>query len=146
MQRIPIRARRAGIVAVALAATFTIAYLAPIPRLPDGARAEVSHEVHTRLPGWTIQKLDPSWEGAYTVVTSCAGKRVSFQFVPGHGLPPDDAWLHPSNAYARQRLAELSDHWRYLVWYDQPQRGTSLSCEEELARTGEPPILARISD
>jgi hypothetical protein len=137
---------RAAAVAGALAATFLIALLAPVPALPDSGRDVVQAEVSERLPGWTIQKLDRSWEGAYTVVTSCAGKEVSFQWVPGHGLPPEDAWLHPSNGFARDRLRQLSDHRRYLVWYAEPRRPDSLSCDEELARTGEPPVTARTSD
>ena len=138
--------RRAAILVGALTATFLVAFLAPVPALPDSGRADVRAEVSERLPGWTIQKLDPSWEGAYTVVTTCAGKEVSFQWVPGHGLPPDDAWLHPSNGFARERLSTLSDHRRYLVWYAEPRRPDSLSCDEELARTGEPPVTARTSD
>ena len=75
----------------ALVATFLVAFLAPVPALPDTMRAEVRSEVNERLPGWNIQKLDRSWEGAYTIVTSCAGKEVSFQLVPGHGLPQQKA-------------------------------------------------------
>ena len=76
--------RRGAAVLGALAATFLIAFLAPVPALPDVGKADVRAEVSERLPGWTIQKLDRSWEGAYTVVTTCAGKEVSFQWVPGH--------------------------------------------------------------
>ena len=138
--------RRGAAVIGALTATFLVAFLAPVPTLPDTSRATVRAEVSERLPGWRIQKLDRSWEGAYTVVTSCAGKEVSFQWVPGHGLPPEDAGLHPSNDFARDRLRTLSDHRRYLVWYAEPRRPDSLSCDEELARTGEPPVTARTSD
>lgn len=146
MTRFRIRARRAVLAPAALAATFLIAYFLPMPALPDSGRIAVAREVNDRLPGWTIQRVRPSWEGAYTVVTSCAGKRVSFQLVPGHGLPADDAWLHPSNDYARKRLSALSDHWRYLVWYAEPRRASQLTCDEELARSGEPPFVARTSD
>jgi hypothetical protein len=138
--------QRAVVVIGALTATFLVAFLAPVPTLPDATRTGVEAEVSERLPGWQIQKLDRSWEGAFTVVTTCAGKEVSFQFVPGHGLPPEDAWLHPSNDFARDRLRTLSDHRRYLVWYAEPRRPDSLSCDEELARTGEPPVTARTSD
>jgi len=138
--------RRAAAAICAMAATFLVAFLAPVPALPDARRAEVRAEVSERLPGWTIQKLDRSWEGAYTIVTRCAGKEVSFQLVPGHGLAPEDAWLHPTNDFARNRLRTLSDHRRYLVWYAEPRRPDSLSCDEELARTGEPPVTARTSD
>ena len=103
-------------------AACAIALNIPSPSLPAVGRAAVLTLVSERLPGWTIQRLDPSWEGGYTVVTSCAGKEVAFQFVPGHGLPAEDAWLHPSNEYARQRLTVVSDHWRYLLWRADPRR------------------------
>ncbi len=97
-----------------------------------------------RLPGWTIQRLERSWEGAYTVVTLCAGRQIGFQLVPGHGLPADDAWIQPNDAYSRERLVGISDHWRYLVWYDDPALVSSLSCEEELAGSRHaPPEVSR---
>lgn len=129
--------RRLGAVAIALLAALGVALLVPIPSLPDGGRADVRAQVAERLPGWTIQRLDPSWEGAYTVVTRCAGLEVDFQFVPGHGLPSRDAWLHPSDAYARARLGDLSDSRRYLIWREDPRRVQALSCPEQLARIGE---------
>ncbi len=129
-----------------LAAAFLTALVIPIPSLPDGGRAAVKAEVRERLPGWTIQRLDPSWEGGYTVVTTCAGKEVAFQFVPGHGLPAEDAWPQPSNDYARARLRTVSDHYRYLLWRDDPADPEALSCQEELARSGELPVHERILD
>jgi hypothetical protein len=126
-----------------LVATFSLALLVPMPAVPDSGRATVRAEVHDRLPGWTIQRVDPSWEGAYTVVTSCAGRRISFQFVPGHGLPPEAAWIHPSNGFARERLHAVSDRLSYLVWLPGRVRQPELSCDQELARIGEPPITAR---
>jgi hypothetical protein len=137
---------QAPAVVATLLATFAIALIIPIPSLPDVGRAAVQTEVSERLPGWTIQRLDPSWEGGYTVVTSCAGKEVGFQFVPGHGLPAEDAWLHPSNEYARQRLTVVSDHWRYLLWRADPRRPDSLSCQDELARNGDEPTRTRFQD
>ena len=133
---------RAPAVLASLAAAFLIAYFVPIPVAPDLGRATVLGEVSDRLPGWTVQKLDHSWEGGYTVVTSCAGKQVSFQFVPGHGLPSRDAWLRPSNDYTRERLRFVSDHYRYLLWRAEPRDLDRLSCQEELARTGDVPIHA----
>ncbi len=137
---------RAGAILATLVGVFLTALVIPIPSLPDVGRAAVHAEVKQRLPGWTIQRLDPSWEGAYTVVTSCAGKHVGFQFVPGHGLPAEDAWLRPSNEYARDRLESVSDHRRYLLWRAEPRFPDRLSCQEELARTGERPVPERIFD
>ena len=59
---------------------------------------------------------------------------MSFQVVPGHGLPVDDAWIQPTNGYARERLSRVSDHVRYLVWRGDPIRPESLSCQDEVAR------------
>jgi hypothetical protein len=131
---------RAPAVLIALLAAFATAFFLPIPSLPDAGRATVVGEVRDRLPGWKIQRLDPSWEGAYTVVTSCAGKDLAFQYVPGHGLPSDDAWLRPSNDYSRERLRAVSDHYRYLLWRAEPRDLDRLSCSEELARSGDLPV------
>jgi hypothetical protein len=130
----------------ALAAAFALMLVIPIPSLPDTGRAVVEERVEERLPGWEVQRLDPSWEGGYTVVASCAGLQLDFQYVPGHGLPADDAWLHPSNAHARERLDTLSDHRRYLLWRAQPERAERLSCAEELARSGIDPTSVRPFD
>jgi len=130
----------------AVAAAFVAALVAPIPALPDAGRTAVEDEVSSRLPGWTIERLQPSWEGAYAVVTNCAGKRVSFQFVPGHGLPRDDAWLQPSNDFTRSRLTAVSDDYRYLLWRGEPRQPERLSCMDELARSGEVPGPERIVD
>lgn len=137
---------RAPAVIATLLAAFATALIIPIPSIPDVGRAAMQTEVSERLPGWTIQRLDPSWEGAYTVVTSCAGKQVGFQLVPGHGLPAQDAWLHPSNEYARERLSSVSDHRRYLLWRGDPADPEALSCQEELARTGDLPLPERSLD
>jgi hypothetical protein len=124
---------RHGASFLALAAALAIGLSAPLPSLPDGGRAAVMDAVRERLPGWTIERLEPSWEGAYSVVTMCAGREVGFQFVPGHGLPPQDAWIQPTDGFSRDRLRAVSDHWRYLVWYDEPALMNTLSCHEEIA-------------
>src|SRR5687768_11024387 len=107
---------RGALIIASLAAAFLFVLTVPIPTLPDAGRAEVRAELADRLPGWSVQRLEPSWENAYVVVTSCAGRDLAFHFIPGHGLPRDDAWIHPYNSYARARLAATSDHARYLVW------------------------------
>lgn len=141
-----IRRRQVPAIVGTLLAAFIIALNVPIPTVPDVGRTAVRGEVGDRLPGWTIQRVDPSWEGGYTVVTSCAGKQVAFQFVPGHGLPAEDAWLRPSNAYARDRLRTVSDHYRYLLWRAEPRDLDHLSCQEELARSADQPIRERNFD
>src|ERR687891_871323 len=128
------RPRALGVGLLMAAIALVVALWVPIPAVPDAGRATVMSAVSTRLPGWNVERLDPSWEGAYTVVTSCAGRTLSFQFVPGHGLPRRDAWLQPSDEFARSRLRLVSDHWRYLVWYAEPDDIDTLSCSEELAR------------
>ena len=89
---------RAGAPFLALAGVLAFSLTVPIPTVPDDARAAVMHAVRTRLPGWRIERLDRSWEGAYTVVTLCAGREIGFQLVPGHGLPAEDAWIQPNDA------------------------------------------------
>jgi hypothetical protein len=129
----PRRRLRAGASFLALAGVFALSLNVPIPSLPDGGREVVIEEVNERLPGWSIERVERSWEGAYSVVTVCAGREIGFQFVPGHGLPARDAWLQPSDTYSRDRLRGVSDHWRYLVWYDDPALMNTLSCHEEIA-------------
>lgn len=137
---------RAAAGVLTLAGVLAGALLVPVPVLPDDSRAAVRDEVRHRLPGWRIERIDPSWEGAYAVVTTCAGLEIGFQLVRGHGLAPDDAWIQPNDAYARERLSALSDSRRYLVWYGERVRPDRLSCQEELARMGEPPAVPRIFD
>jgi hypothetical protein len=129
---------RGALIIASLAGAFLIALTVPIPTLPDAGRAEVRAEVADRLPGWSVQRLEPSWENAYVVVTSCAGRDLSFHFIPGHGLPRNDAWIHPYNSYARARLSATSDHSRYLVWRGQKDDPASMRCSEDLARDGAP--------
>jgi hypothetical protein len=124
---------RTGASMLALAGVFALSLNVPIPSLPDDGRQAVMREVRERLPGWSVERLERSWEGAYTVVTWCAGREMGFQFVPGHGLPAGDAWLQPNDSFARDRLRVLSDHWRYLIWYEDPALMNTLSCHEEIA-------------
>lgn len=121
---------------VMLLALFAVALLAPIPVLPNAARAQVVSTVSDRLPGWKIVRTRSSWEGAWTVVASCGPLQLGFQFVPGHGLSPGDAWLHPDDEYARDRLASISDDYRFIVWFSDPARRRALTCGQELARIG----------
>ena len=124
---------RAGASFVALAGVLAFSLTVPIPSLPDEGEASVVRIVRERLPGWTVEHVDRSWEGAFAVVTSCADRELGFQYRPGHGLSPDDAWLNPSDTYTRERLASTSDHWRHLIWYADPAIMITLSCREELA-------------
>jgi hypothetical protein len=142
------RHRRLLVAPIALLGALAVALTAPMPAVPDDGLTTVRAEVADRLPGWRVDRLEPSWEGAYTVVTSCAGLELDFQLVPGHGLPAEDAWVQPSDAYARSRLRAVSDHWRYLVWYRDPVQPRSLSCSEELARlgSGDVPVVERRFD
>jgi hypothetical protein len=119
-----------------LPALFVLALLAPIPALPNAARIQVADSVADRLPGWSIVRTSSSWEGGWTVVAACGPSRLGFQWVPGHGLRPGDAWLHPQDEYARNRLSATSDDARFLVWLSDVPRLHALSCQQELARSG----------
>lgn len=132
---------RPAMAGILLAGVLAGALLVPVPTTPDAAQATVRSEVRERLPGWRIDRVTPSWENAYTVVASCEGLQIGFQFVPGHGLPADDAWIQPNDAYARDRLWEVSDSRRFLVWYGERRRPQRLSCHQELARLGEAPLV-----
>jgi len=124
---------RAGASLLTLAGVFALSLSLPIPSLPDDDRQAVMYQVRERLPGWEVERIESSWEGAYTVVTMCAGREIGFQFVPVDGLPSQDAWLQPSDTYSRDRLRGVSDHWRHLVWYGDPALMNTLSCHEEIA-------------
>ena len=130
---------------LALGGLFAFALLAPIPALPNTARAEVMARVEDKLPGWEIVRTDSSWEGAWTVVAACGESRLGFQLVPGHGLAPGDAWVRPEDSYSRTRLRTVSDNSDYMVWYDD-HRGRSLSCRGELARPQDGPARGGILD
>ena len=124
---------RSGTSLIALAAVFALSVSVPIPSLPDTGRQAVMREVNERLPGWTVERIERSWEGAFSVVTRCAGREMGFQFVPGHGLSGGSAWLQPNDSATRDRLRGVSDHWRYLVWYADPALMNTLSCHEAIA-------------
>jgi hypothetical protein len=126
------RRLRMGAGFLVLCGAFATALWLPIPTVPDAAQAQVIGSVAERLPGWRVERVRSSWEGAYTVVASCAGRQLGFQFIPGHGLPASDAWLQPSDAFARQRLTRVSDHHRYLIWFDNRPVFPRLSCNDEL--------------
>jgi len=117
-----------------LGGVFAVALLVPMPFTRNTAQADVIATVQHRLPGWSIVRTSASWEGAWSVVAWCGGQQLGFQLVPGHGLSPGDAWLHPDNEYARTRLASISDDYQYLVWFNDPVKLRSLSCSQELAR------------
>ena len=121
-----------------LALAFVAALLAPLPVAPNTARAEVVASVEKRLPGWHIERARSSWEGAWSVVATCGTLHLGFQLVPGHGLAPGDAWVHPEDRYARERLGAISDSWRSLIWLAEPigAHTKTLSCRQELARLG----------
>jgi hypothetical protein len=144
--RLPRGLGRGATTIVSLVAVFLVALTVPIPALPDAGRAMVRSEVADRLPGWSVHRIDPSWEGAYTVVTSCAGRELAFQFVPGHGLPRDDAWIQPHNSFARSRLSRTSDHTRYLLWRGDRLNPASMECSENLARDEADEVFARGRD
>jgi len=116
-----------------LAALFGVALLAPLPVMPDQARVAATQRVEERLPGWRIQRMLPSWEGAWTVVAICGDRHVGFQMVPGHGLGPGDAWLHPEDQYSHDRLARVSDDRTYLIWFRGETSAPSLSCRSDRA-------------
>lgn len=128
-----------------LGGLFAFALLAPIPALPDAARAQVTARVEDKLPGWEIVRTDSSWEGAWTVVAACGEARLGFQLVPGHGLAPGDAWVRPEDSYSRSRLRTVSDNSDYLVWYD-GHHGRRLSCRSELARPEDGPARGGVFD
>ncbi len=118
-----------------LPALFAFALLVPMPALPNTAQAEVVASVADRLPGWKIVRTRSSWEGGWMVVATCGRARLGFQWVPGHGLPPGDAWLHPEDEYSQARLAPTSDDYRFLVWMQEARRPRVLSCSQELAHS-----------
>lgn len=129
------RSRPGALVAIAaLAAAFWLALVAPIPTTGNAELERVRDEVADRFPGWNITRATASWENSYTVVASCAGRQIGFQVVPEHGLPVGDHWVQPNDEFTRERLAEVSDHHRYLVWFEHPLRERQLSCRAEMAR------------
>lgn len=128
---------------VALPALFAAALWIPIPRVGNPGLARVIATVQTRLPGWSVVQATGTWEGDYAVVASCGGEAIGFQYVPGHGLPPNFAWLQPNNEFSRTRLVQVSDYPGVLVWRPQPLANRTLSCGEELAELGKGPGVGR---
>ncbi len=137
---------RAGAALAAVAGAFALSLVVPIPSLPDSGRAAVADVVESRLPGWTIKRVERTWEGAYTIVTACGPREMGFQYVPGHGLPAEDAWLSPNDGYSRDRLRDVSDHWRYLIWYQNPAVANTLSCHGEVAGSEGTSVASRRHD
>jgi hypothetical protein len=135
---------RAGAGMLALAALAAVALWVPIPRLGDAGINRIVAETRQRLPGWSIVETTDTWEGGYAVVASCGTRVIGFQVVPGHGLPPDDAWLQPNDGYASGRLAQVTDYPAFLIWRARPVLPRTLSCEEELARPLTPPTTSAI--
>ena len=88
--------------------------------LPESGARPGGGQRERRLPGWHIERARSSWEGAWSVVATCGTLHLGFQVVPGHGLAPGDAWLHPEDRYARERLGSISDSWRALIWFAEP--------------------------
>lgn len=127
------RLRRVAVVP-ALAIALALGLWLPIPTTGDSHLTTVMNEVRERLPGWRIIRAEPSWEGGYTVVAACATRELGFQLVPGHGLGLGDAWIQPNDLYARSRLARVSDHEDFIIWYQNPVRERTLTCRSELAR------------
>jgi hypothetical protein len=129
------RSRRTTVVGIAaLAAAFWLALVAPIPTTGNEELARVMTEVKDRFPGWHITHATAAWENAYTVVASCGGREIGFQVVPEHGLPVGASWVQPNDEFTRARLAQVSDHHTYLVWFPHPLRERQLSCRAEMAR------------
>lgn len=124
--------RVAGI--LALPAVLVAALWVPIPHLGDQGAEQVVASVEQRLPGWTVRRAIGTWEGGYAVVASCGASELGFQVVHGHGLPDQDVWLQPNDAFTRSRLEEVTDYASYLIWRGSPFVERSLSCAEELAR------------
>ena len=99
-------------------------------------------QVHARLPGWDVVGATDTWEGGFAVVASCGARTLGFQMVPGHGLPPDDAWLQPNDAYADSRLRQTSDYPTFLIWRAHPLLNRTLTCSDELALPATPSATA----
>jgi hypothetical protein len=128
------RARSIGAGLLVVAGAFFIGFGAPIPTAPDAAERQVLDTVRERMPGWEVERIGRSWEGGYTVVVTCAARRVDFQFVPGHGLPRTSAWVRPADEVGFETLRRVSDDHRYLVWHDEPRRTRAVACRPQFAR------------
>jgi hypothetical protein len=127
------RLRRAAAL-LALPLLLGLALWAPIPKVGDPGIDRVVAQVHTRLPGWHVVRATDTWEGGYAVVASCGMHEMGFQVVPGHGLPPDDAWLQPNDSYARISLEKVSDYPTFLIWRARPAIDRTLNCNGGLTQ------------
>ena len=107
---------------------------APIPKVGNPGIDRVVAQVHARLPGWDVVGATDTWEGGFAVVASCGRQEMGFQVVPGHGLPPDDAWLQPNDWSARIWLEQVSDYPTFLIWRARPAIDRTLICDRELAQ------------
>jgi hypothetical protein len=118
-----------------LFAAFLLALVFPAPTGPDhnGARAAVEAQIRERLPGWRVTTLNESWESAWTVVARCGTEEIGFQYIPEHGLPLGDVWTLPNNEASRLWLRRIADHWKYLIWRQNPEEPNSLSCQQAIA-------------
>jgi hypothetical protein len=130
---------RVGAGLIALLPLLAVALWIPIPRVGNPGASRVVQAASERLPGWSIVRATDTWEGGYAVVASCGPRTMGFQVVPGHGLPLEDAWLQPNDAYADSRLRHISDYPAFLIWRAHPMVRRTLSCSEELARPVTPP-------
>ena len=111
-----------------------VAFWAPIPKVGDPGIDRVVAQVHARLPGWDVVRATDTWEGGYAVVATCGTHEMGFQVVPGHGLPPDDAWLQPNDWSARIWLEQVSDYPTFLIWRARPVVDRTLSCDQHIAQ------------
>ncbi len=129
----------------ALPLLFLVALWAPIPKVGDPGIDRIVAQVHERMPGWDVVRATDTWEGGYAVVASCGAQEMGFQFVPGHGLPPNDAWLQPNDEYARLWLEQVSDYPTFLIWRATPQTDRILSCDGQLAQVESGRTLNQLS-
>jgi len=139
-----IRLRRVAAL-LALPLLFVVAVWAPIPRVGDPGIDRVVAQVHARMPGWDVLGATDTWEGGYAVVASCGAREVGFQVVPGHGLPPNDAWLQPNDWTTRISLEQISDYPTFLIWRAQPQTDRTLGCDQQLTQAATVPARSGVN-
>jgi len=139
---IPLR-RVAALLALPL--LFVVAVWAPIPKVGDPGIDRVVAQVHARMPGWDVLRATDTWEGGYAVVASCGAREVGFQVVPGHGLPPNDAWLQPNDWTTRISLEQISDYPTFLIGRAQPQTDRTLGCDQQLTQAATVPARSGVN-